>query len=150
VPECRASRIKDACALRSLGSPRNIPIKAGLQTVIIEKPLQFRPVMRNNSAGPVMTGRIVRGLSRWATPRDGAASPWVFVLQSRRTKGVVYQSSSPLVQRDWRRHRAEGSVYAFAPTFALRGTSWTKSSGVEGVARWWRRCPRSNWFRGGF
>jgi hypothetical protein len=94
----------------------NIPIKAVLQTVIIEKPLQFRPVMRNNSAGPVMTGRIVRGLSRWATPQDGAASPWIFVLQSRRTKGVVRQSSSPLVQRDWRRHRAEGSVYAFAPT----------------------------------
>jgi hypothetical protein len=59
---------------------RNIPIKAGLQTVIMEKPLQFRPVMRNNSAGPVMTGRIVRGLSLWVTPRDGAASPWVFVL----------------------------------------------------------------------
>ena len=97
----------------------NIPIKAGLQTVIIEKPLQFRPVMRNNSAGPVMTGRIVRGLSRWATPRDGVASPWVFVLQSRRTKGAVRQSSSPLVQRDWRRHRAEGSVYAFAPTLVF-------------------------------
>jgi hypothetical protein len=23
---------------------------------------------------------------------------------------------SPLVQRDWRRHRAKGSVFAFAPT----------------------------------
>jgi hypothetical protein len=46
--------------------------------------------MRNNSAGPVMTGRIVRGLSCWATPRDGAASPWVFVLQrvGRRVQSV--------------------------------------------------------------
>jgi hypothetical protein len=90
VPECPASRIKDACALRSPGSPRNIPIKAGLQTVIIEKPLQFRPVMCNNSAGPVKTSRIVRGLSCWATPRDGAASPWVFVLQrvGRRVQSV--------------------------------------------------------------
>jgi hypothetical protein len=67
-----------------------------------------------------------------------------------RTKGGVCQSSSLLVQRDWRRHRAKGSVFAFAPTFALRGTSLTKSSGAEGVARWWRRCPRSKWFRGGF
>jgi hypothetical protein len=56
----------------------------------------------------------------------------------------------PLVQRDWRRHRAKGSVFAFAPTFALRGTSSTKSSGAEDVARWWRRCPRSKWFCGGF
>jgi hypothetical protein len=30
---------------------------------------------------------------------------------------------SPLEQRDWRRHRVKGSVFAFAPTFALRGTS---------------------------
>jgi hypothetical protein len=27
----------------------------------------------------------------------------------------------PLVQRDWRRHRAKGSVFAFAPTFASEG-----------------------------
>jgi hypothetical protein len=45
---------------------------------------------------------------------------------------------------------AKGSVFAFAPTFALRGTSSTKSSGAEDVARWWRRCPRSKWFHGGF
>jgi hypothetical protein len=45
---------------------------------------------------------------------------------------------------------SEGGVFAFAPTFALRGTSSTKSSGAEDVARWWRRCPRSKWFRGGF
>jgi hypothetical protein len=75
VSECPASRIKDAYALRCLGPPRNIPIKVGLQTVITEKPLQFRPVMRSDSAGPVMTGRIARGLSCWATSRDGATSP---------------------------------------------------------------------------
>jgi hypothetical protein len=44
---------------------------------------------------------------------------------------------------------AKGSD-AFAPTFALQGTSSTKSSGAEDVARWWRRCPRSKWFREGF
>jgi hypothetical protein len=32
---------------------------------------------------------------------------------------------------------AKGSVFAFAPTFALRGTSSTKSSSAEDVARWW-------------
>jgi hypothetical protein len=75
VSECPASRIKDACALKRLGHPRNIPIKAGLHTVITEKPLQIRPVMRSGRAGPVTMGQIARGPSRWATPRDGATSP---------------------------------------------------------------------------
>jgi hypothetical protein len=44
----------------------------------------------------------------------------------------------------------KGGVFAFAPTFALRGTSSTKSSCAEDVARWWRRCPCSKWFRRGF
>jgi hypothetical protein len=46
--------------------------------------------------------------------------------------------------------RAKGSVFAFAPTFALRGTSSTESSSAEDIARWWRRCPRSKWFHEGF
>jgi hypothetical protein len=33
-----------------------------------------------------------------------------------------------------RRHRAKGGVFAFAPTFALRGTSSTKSPGAEDIA----------------
>jgi hypothetical protein len=36
-----------------------------------------------------------------------------------------------------RRYRAKGSVFAFAPTFALRGASSTKSSSAKDVARWW-------------
>jgi hypothetical protein len=48
------------------------------------------------------------------------------------------------------RLHAKGSVFAFAPTFALRGTSSTESSGAEDVARWWRHCPRSKWSRGVF
>jgi hypothetical protein len=43
--------------------------------------------------------------------------------------------------------RAKGSVFPFAPTFALRGTSSTELSGAEDIARWWRRYPRSKWFR---
>jgi hypothetical protein len=171
VLECLAPRVKYACALKRPGYPRNIPIKVGLQTVITEKPLQIRPVMLRGHAGPVIMGQIARGLSCWTTPRDGTTSPEAFVPRSHWTKGGVCQSSclrwcsetgegierrglsvvfSPLVQRDWRRHRAKGGVFAFAPTFALRGTSSTKSSSAEGVARWWRRCPRSKWFRGGF
>jgi hypothetical protein len=47
VTGCPASRIKDTCALRRLGPPQKIPIKAGLQTVITKKTLQIRPVMRS-------------------------------------------------------------------------------------------------------
>jgi hypothetical protein len=55
--------------------------KAGLQTVITEKPLQIRPIMRSGHAGPVTMGQTARGPSCWTTPRDGATSPKAFVLQ---------------------------------------------------------------------
>jgi hypothetical protein len=48
--------------------------KAGLQTVITEKPLQIRPVMRSGHVGPVTMGRIARGPSCRTRPRDGATS----------------------------------------------------------------------------
>jgi hypothetical protein len=124
--------------------------KAGLQTVITEKPLQIGPVIH----------AVTRGLLQWVEFHvglrvgrgRGTGRP------RRRTSSCsmldegwkLPVASPPLVQRDWRRHRAKGSVFAFALTFALQGTSSTKSSGAEDVARWWRRCPRSKWFRGGF
>jgi hypothetical protein len=40
-----------------------------------------------------------------------------------------------LVQRVDERPGVKGSVFAFAPTFALQGTSSTESSGAEDVAR---------------
>jgi hypothetical protein len=55
--------------------------KARLQTVITEKPLQIRPVMRSSHAGPVTMGRITRGPSCWTRARDGATSSLAFVLQ---------------------------------------------------------------------
>jgi hypothetical protein len=134
-------------------APRSPPkyfYKAGLQTVITEKPLQIGPVIHS----------AARGLLQWAEFCVG-----LHVGRGRRTGRPHCRPSScslsdegcelpvallPLLQRDWRRHRAKGSVFAFAPTFALRGTSSTKSSGAEDVARWWRRYPRSKWFRGGF
>jgi hypothetical protein len=124
--------------------------KAGIQTVITGRPLQIRHVMRSGHAGPVTMGRITRGPPCWTRPRDGMTSSQAFVRRrvGRRVSLSVVLSS--LVQRGWRRHRAKGGVFAFAPTFALRGTSLTKSFGAEGVARWWRRCPRSKWFRGVF
>jgi hypothetical protein len=123
--------------------------KAGLQTVITGMPLQMRPVAHSDRAGPVTMGRIVRGPPNWTRPHGVRTSSQAFVW--RRTERRV---SLPVLSSSDRRHRrglrAEGGGYAFAPTFALRGTSSTKSPGAEDVARWRRRCPRSKWFRGGF
>jgi hypothetical protein len=124
--------------------------KAGLQTVITEMPLQIRPVMRGGHAGPVTMGRITRGPPCWTRSQDETTSSQVFVRRRMGRRVSLPVVLSPLVQRLRRRHRAKGGVFAFAPTFALRGTSSTKSSGAKDVARWRRRCPRSKWFRGGF
>jgi hypothetical protein len=124
--------------------------KAGLQTVITGRPLQIRLVTRSDHAGPVTMGQITRGLPCWTRPQDATTSSQVFVRRrvGRRVKLPVVLP--PLVQRGRCRPRAKGGFFAFAPTFALRGTSSTKSSGAEDVAKWRRRCPRSKWFRGGF
>jgi hypothetical protein len=90
--------------------------KVGLQAVITEKPLQIGPV----------THLATRGLLQWAEFPLGLR-----VGRERRTGrprcrpsscSVVDEGWNPsvisplLVQRDWRRHRAKGSVFAFAPT----------------------------------
>jgi hypothetical protein len=124
--------------------------KVGLQTVITGRPLQIRPVMCSGHAGPIAMGRITRGPPYWTRPRDKMTSSQVFARRRVGRRVSVPVVLSPLVQRVWQRHRAKGGVFAFAPTFALRGTCSTKSSGAEDIARWWRRCPRSKWFRGGF
>jgi hypothetical protein len=124
--------------------------KAGLQTVITGMPLQIRPVTRSGHAGPVTMGRITRGPPCWTRPHGGMTSSQVFVRCRMGRRVSLPVVLSPLDQRLRRRPRAKGGIFAFAPTFALRGTSSTKSSGAEDVARWRRRCPRSKWFRGGF
>jgi hypothetical protein len=93
--------------------------KAGLQTVITGRPLQIRLVMRSGHAGPVTMGRITRGPPCWTRPRDGTTSSQAFVRRrvGRRVSPPVVLS--PLVQRGWRRHRAKGGVFAFAPTVCL-------------------------------
>jgi hypothetical protein len=123
--------------------------KAGLQTVITGMPLQIRPVTRGGHAGPVTMGRITRGPLSWTRPHSGMTTSQAFVWcrMKRRVSLPVLSLSN---QRLRRRPRAKGGVFAFAPTFALRGTSSTKSPGAEDVAGWRRRCPRSKWFRGGF
>jgi hypothetical protein len=90
--------------------------KAGLQTVITGRPLQIRPAMRSGHAGPVTMGRITRGPPCWTRPRDGTTSSQAFVRRrvGRRVSLPVVLSS--LVQRGWRRHRAKGGVFTFAPT----------------------------------
>jgi hypothetical protein len=124
--------------------------KAGLQTVITEMPLQIRPVTRSGHAGPVTMGRITRGPPCWTRPHGGMTLSQVFVRCRMGRRVSLPVVLSLLDQRPRRRPRAKGGVFAFAPTFALRGTSSTKSSGAEDVARWRRRCPRSKWFRGVF
>jgi hypothetical protein len=124
--------------------------KAGLQTVITGRSLQIRPVTRNGHAGPVTMGRIARGPPFWTRSQDETTLSRVFVRRRMRRRVSLPVVLSPLVQRVRRRPRAKGGVFAFAPTFALRGTSSTKSPGAEDVARWRRRCPRSKWFREGF
>jgi hypothetical protein len=123
--------------------------KAGLQTVITGMPLQIRHVTRGGHAGPVTMGRITRGPLSWTRPHGGMTTSQAFAW-CRIRRRVSLPVLSPSDQRLQRRPRAKGGVFAFAPTFALRGTSSTKSPGAEDVARWRRRCPRSKWFRGGF
>jgi hypothetical protein len=134
-------------------SPRLSPEyshKAGLQTVITRRPLQIRLITRDGHAGPVIMGQITRGPPCWMRSQDETTSSQVFVRWRMRRRVSLPVVLSPLVQRGRQRPRAKGGVFAFAPTFALRGTSSTKSSGAEDVARWRRRCPRSKWVRGGF
>jgi hypothetical protein len=123
--------------------------KAGLQTIITGMPLQIRPITRGGHAGPVTMGRITRGPLSWTRPHGGMTPSQAFVWCQikRRVSLPVLSPSDRQLQRG---HRAKGGVFAFALTFALRGTSSTKSPGAEDVARWRRRCPRSKWFRGGF
>jgi hypothetical protein len=134
-------------------APRSSPEyshKAGLQTVITERPLQIGPVIHSAARGLLQWAEFLVGL------RVGRGRETGRPCRRPSSCGVLDEgwklsvASPPLVRRDRRRHRAKGSVFAFAPTFALRGTSSTKSSSVEDVARWWRHCPRSKWFRGGF
>jgi hypothetical protein len=122
--------------------------KAGLHTIITGMPLQIRPVTHGGHAGPVTMGRIARGPLSWTRPHCGMTSSLVFVW-CRSSEGCPCLFCL-LDQRLQRRLRAKSGVFAFAPTFALQGTSSTKSPGAEDVARCRRRCPRSKWFRGGF
>jgi hypothetical protein len=102
-------------------------------------------------AGPVTVGRIPRGppdeMRTWdkQTPSETGLRLAMERAKGRRADRLAFVG---VARR--RRLRAKGSVFAFAPTFALRGTSLTESSGAEDVARWWRRCPRSKWSHGGF
>jgi hypothetical protein len=123
--------------------------KAGLQTVITRMSLQIRSVTHGGHAGPVTMGRITRGPLSWTRLHCG--TPFVASLRLvRYVRRVSLPVLSLLAQLLQRSLRAKGGAFAFAPTFALRGTSSTKSPGAEDVARWRRRCPRSKWFRGGF
>jgi hypothetical protein len=90
--------------------------KAGLQTVITGRPLQIRPVMRSGHTRPVTMGRITRGPLFWTRSQNETTSSQVFVRRRVGRRVGLPVVLSPLVQRGWRRHRAKGGVFAFAPT----------------------------------
>jgi hypothetical protein len=89
---------------------------AGLQTVITEKPLQIGPITHLAAWGLLQWAefhvglRVGRGRGT-GRPRRRPLS--CSVVDEGWKPPVV---SPTLVQRDWRRHRAKGSVFAFAPT----------------------------------
>jgi hypothetical protein len=92
--------------------------KAGLQNVITGRPLQIRPVMRGGHTGPVTMGRITRGPPCWMRLQDATTSSQVFVRRRVGRRVNLPVVLPPLVQRGWRRHRAKGGVFAFAPTIS--------------------------------
>jgi hypothetical protein len=94
--------------------------KAGLHTVITGRPLQIRPVTRNDHAGPVTMGRITRGPPFWTRSQDETTSSQVFVRRRMRRRVSLSVVLSLLVQRVRRRPRAKGGVFAFAPTMSTR------------------------------
>jgi hypothetical protein len=94
--------------------------KAGLQTLITGRPLQIRPVMRSGHAGPIAMDRITRGPPCWTRPRDKTTLSQVFARRRVGRRVSLPVVLSPLVQRVWRRHRAKGGVFAFAPTVAYQ------------------------------
>jgi hypothetical protein len=105
--------------------------KAGLQTVITGRPLQIRPVTRNDHAGPIIMGRIIRGPPFWTRSQDELTSSQVFVRRRMRRRVSLPVVLSPLAQRVRRRPRAKGGVFAFAPTttqcHANRASAFTLS-----------------------
>jgi hypothetical protein len=100
-------------------APRSSPEyshKAGLQTVIIEKPLQIGPVIHSAARGLLQWTEFHVGLRvgrgrETGRPRRRPSSCGVL---DEGWKLLV--ASPPLVRRDRQRHRAKGSVFAFAPT----------------------------------
>jgi hypothetical protein len=75
--------------------------------------------MRSGHAGPVTMGRITCGSPWWTRPRDGTTLSQAFVRQRVVRRVSLPVILSPLVQRGWRRHRAKGGVFAFAPTLGV-------------------------------
>jgi hypothetical protein len=119
--------------------------KAGLQTVITGRPLQIRHVMRSGQTGPVTMGRITRGPPFWTRSQNETTSSQVFVRRRVGRRVGLPIVLSPLVQRGWRRHRAKGGVFAFAPT---RGGD-TSGAAVGTTGATTSVGAHATWARGG-
>jgi hypothetical protein len=75
--------------------------------------------MRSGHAGPVTMDRITHGPPCWTRSQDETTSSQVFVRRRVGQRVGLPVVLSPLVQRGWRRHRAKGGVFAFAPTHSI-------------------------------
>jgi hypothetical protein len=92
-------------------------------------------------------GRITRGPPRWTRPHGGMTSSRVFVRCRMGRRVSLPVVLSPLGQRLWRRPRAKGGVFAFAPTSLLlpgwpHGVTPTTHAGIVcgGGGTMVRRC----------
>jgi hypothetical protein len=120
--------------------------KVGLQTVITGMSLQIRPVTSSSHTGPVTMGQITRGPPCWTRSQGGTTSSQVFVRCRMGWRVSLPVVLSPLDQRLWRRHRAKGGVFAFAPTIHKLCTFYNKCFltlfGIYGRYRLGNSCAR--------
>jgi hypothetical protein len=116
-----------------------------LQIVIKENLITDTTLIALVLTGPITMGRIPHGPLLAVTPWEARRLWQGLRLATREQRGPHRSTSSRCL---WlvltcsvnvafvctmrrRSHRAKGSMFAFAPTFSLRGASSTKSAGAE-------------------
>jgi hypothetical protein len=116
----------------------NRPHKAGLHAVITEKPLHGACYNGSDCTWAFVSDEAVGWGDHAAGRRPHRRPSSCGVLDEGWSLPVVL---SPLVQRDWRRHRAKGSVFAFAPPGVFIALNH-QSSRWGGCWRWAHRTVR--------
>jgi hypothetical protein len=110
--------------------------KAGLQTIITEKPLQIRPVIHSAARGLLQWAKFCVGLHVGRGRRTGQPRRWPSSCSLSDEGCELPVALLPLSQQDWRRHRAKGSVLAFAPTVSAFARAYPDLPGYHMWATW--------------